>query len=155
MSETMLVGGGQNGSHRIGDALQLAPGFGFAKDMVIDQHFAERGRVSRLLAVVGQNPRIIGVGIDENTAIHVKPNKSFRVIGDGGVTVLDGRSVAYSNVAEARPRDTMSLFGVTIHLLSMGDEFDLRRREPSAHPAEDVEEEIGVASGLDRDSGAD
>src|SRR5205085_389737 len=62
MSETMLIGGGSNGSHRIGPDLQLAPGLGLAHDMVIDQHFAERGRIGRLLAVVAQNPRILGVG---------------------------------------------------------------------------------------------
>jgi cyanophycinase len=153
MSETMLVGGGQDGSHRIGDTIQLAPGFGFAKDMVIDQHFAERGRVSRLLGVVGQNPRILGIGIDENTAIEFTPLKGFRVIGDGGVTVLDGRGVTYGNLAEGRTDDTMSLFGVTLHLLSMGDRFDFKTRLPHAHPAELVEEEIGV--GDERQSAAD
>jgi cyanophycinase len=82
MSETMMVGGNGKSSHRIGTALQLAPGFGFAKDMVIDQHFAERGRIGRLLGVVGQNPRIIGVGIDENTAILMRPHRDFRVLGE-------------------------------------------------------------------------
>jgi cyanophycinase len=140
MSETMLVGGGQGRSHRIEDNLRLAPGFGFAKDMVIDQHFAERGRVSRLLGVVAQNPRIVGIGIDENTAIELHSNHRFQVIGEGGVTVLDGRNVTYGNLAEARPDDTMSLFGVTMHLLSQGDEFDMTTREPQPHPADVIEE---------------
>ncbi|HUQ81894.1 MAG TPA: cyanophycinase, partial [Gemmatimonadaceae bacterium] len=60
MSETMIVSGSAAGSPRIGETLQLAPGFGFVKGMVIDQHFAERGRVARLLGVVAQNPRILG-----------------------------------------------------------------------------------------------
>ncbi len=153
MSETMLVGGGQAGSHRIGDTIQLAAGFGFAKDMVIDQHFAERGRVSRLLGVVGQNPRILGIGIDENTAIEFAPFKEFQVIGDGGVTVLDGRNVTYGNLAEGREKDTMSLFGVTLHLLSMGDRFDFKTRAPHPHPAEKVEEEMGI--GDEQQSAAD
>src|SRR4051812_6187076 len=80
MSETMMVSGGQEGSHRIEDSLRLAPGFGFAKDMVIDQHFAERGRVNRLLGVVAQNPRVLGIGIDENTAIEAT-TRNFRVLG--------------------------------------------------------------------------
>lgn len=155
MSETMLVGGGQSGSHRIGDNIQLAPGFGFAKDMVIDQHFAERGRVSRLMGVVGQNPRIIGVGIDENTAIQLTPFKGFRVIGEGGVTVLDGRNVSYGNLAEARQKDTMSLFGVTIHLLSMGDTFDFATREPDARPAEEVEVELGITGAAQSEAADD
>jgi cyanophycinase len=137
MSETMLVGGGGDSSHRIGESLRLAPGFGFAKDMVIDQHFAERGRIGRLLAVVGQNPRIIGIGIDENTAIEMQPHKEFRVLGEGGVTVLDGRNVTYSNIAEAESGDTVSVFGVTLHQLGHGDVFDLRKRMPDDPADED------------------
>jgi cyanophycinase len=135
MSETMMVRGNGSESHRILSGLQLAPGFGFAKDMVIDQHFAERGRIGRLLGVVGQNPRIIGVGIDENTAILVEAQREFRVFGEGGVTVLDGRNVTYSNIAEADVGCTMSVFGVTLHLLGAGDVFDLRKRQPRDLPA--------------------
>jgi cyanophycinase len=140
MSETMMVRGKGTESHRIQSGLQLAPGFGFAKDMVIDQHFAERGRIGRLLGVVGQNPRIIGVGIDENTAILVEAQRQFRVLGEGGVTVLDGRDVTYSNIAEADVGCTMSVFGVTLHLLGSGDVFDLRRREPHEREAPDPDD---------------
>jgi len=61
LSETMMVSGNGEASHRIDANLQLAPGFGFARDMVIDQHFAERGRINRLLGVVAQNPRVLGI----------------------------------------------------------------------------------------------
>jgi cyanophycinase len=142
MTETMLVGGGGNGSHRLESNLRLAAGFGFAKDMVIDQHFAERGRIGRLLAVVGQNPRIIGIGIDENTAIELVPNRRFRVIGEGGVTVLDGRDVTYSNFADEQADRSMSLFGVRLHQLSQGDTFDVKRREPKSGAASDIDLEI-------------
>lgn len=125
---TMLIGGASEKSHRIDENLRLAAGFGFAKDMVVDQHFAERGRINRLLAVIGQNPRIIGVGIDEDTAIELKPSRRFGVIGSGGVTVLDGRDVSYSNLAERQAESTMSLFGTRLHLLSQGDTFELKRR---------------------------
>ena len=142
MSETMIVNGEAEDSHKIGSLLQLAPGFGFAKDMIVDQHFAERGRVSRLLAVVAQNPRVLGIGIDENTAIEMKADREFSVLGDGGVTVLDGRTVTDSNIATEATDRTMSIFNVTLHLLSQGDRFDIRRREPESRPAEVVEEEL-------------
>jgi cyanophycinase len=130
MSETMMVRGNGDESHRVDEGLQLAPGLGFAKDMIVDQHFAERGRIGRLLGVVGQNPRILGIGIDENTAIMLQPHREFRVLGEGAVTVLDGRHVTYSNIAEEETGCTMSVFGVTLHLLGAGDVFDLRHREP-------------------------
>lgn len=142
MSETMMVGGTSNGSHRVSGTLQMAPGLGFARDMVIDQHFAERGRIGRLLGVVAQNPRILGLGIDEDTAIEVDPEISFRVLGSGGVYVANGSTVTASNIAEEDPDRTLSIFGVTLHLLSQGDEFDLVSRTPSMTPARVVEEEI-------------
>ena len=142
MSETMMVGGTSNGSHRVSGTLQMAPGLGFARDMVIDQHFAERGRIGRLLGVVAQNPRILGLGIDEDTAIEVDPEVSFRVLGSGGVYVANGSTVTASNIAEEDPDRTLSIFGVTLHLLSQGDEFDLVTRRPSMTPARVVEEEI-------------
>jgi cyanophycinase len=132
--------------HRIGAELQLAPAFGFAKDMVIDQHFAERGRIGRLLGVVAQNPRILGVGLDENTAIVLKPSKDLRVLGDGAVYVVDGASVTESNAAEEERERTMSLYNVTMHVMTQGDRFVMDTGTPIAGPARDVEAELGVES---------
>ena len=153
MSETMMVGGNGSSSYRINEGLRLAPGFGFAKDMVIDQHFAERGRVGRLLGVVGQNPRVIGVGIDENTAIVMRPHRDFKVIGEGAVTVLDGKSVTHTNIAEDDTGDTMSVFGVTLHLLGQGDAFDLRTRKPRDLPSESEEGAEHAAAGSSNGNG--
>ena len=144
MSETMIVSGNGESSPRIGAPLQLAPGFGFAKDMVIDQHFAERGRVGRLLGVVAQNPRILGLGIDENTAIEVEPFRRFRVLGKGGVTVVDGSDVSDTNVADEAMGRALSVFGIRLHLLSQGDEFDFTTRTPKIGAAREVDEELGI-----------
>lgn len=128
MGETMLVRGPSAESHRIGD-LHLAPGLGLIPDVIIDQHFAERGRIGRLLGAVALNPRILGVGIDEDTAIVVKDQR-FRVIGAGAVYVLEATEATYSNIAEAQPESTLSIFDVRLHVLSAGDSFDLSARKP-------------------------
>ena len=143
LSETMMVGGDAGESHRIKGELRLAPGFGFARDMVIDQHFAQRGRINRLLGVVGQNPRVLGIGIDENTAIELRPSVEFRVLGEGGVTVLNGATVTNTNIAEEDTDRTMSIFGVTLHVLSQGDRFDLRTRTPKLVAAHEIDDELG------------
>jgi len=146
MSETMMVAGSGDTSHRIRDGLHLAPGLGFISDMVIDQHFAERGRIGRLLGVVAQNPRVLGIGIDEDTAIDVSmAEERFRVVGAGGVTILDGSSVSRTNVAEEDVQRTLSIFDVTLHVLSQGDSFDLRTRQGGMTPAETVERELAIA----------
>jgi cyanophycinase len=129
MSETMLVGGNGDESHRVSNALFMAPGLGFMTNVIIDQHFAERGRIGRLLGAVAQNPRILGVGIDEDTAIVVRDGR-FRVFGAGAVYVIDAISESYTNISEETPDKTMSLFDVRLHIMSAEDTFDIATRRP-------------------------
>ena len=128
MSETMLAGGTSSESHRIGD-LNMAPGLGLIRDAIIDQHFAERGRIGRLLGAVAHNPRILGVGIDEDTAILVEGGR-FSVLRSGAVYVVDAEGVTQSNITEARSATALSLHDVRLHVLASGDAFDLDRRAP-------------------------
>ena len=128
MSETMLVKGSSKETHRIGD-LHMAPGMGLVPDVIIDQHFAERGRMGRLLGAVAHNPRVLGIGIDEDTAALVH-GEAMRVIGSGAVYVVDGSAVTYCNVAEAEAERALSMHDVRVHVLSTGDSYDLGRRRP-------------------------
>lgn len=128
MCETMLVRGTSRESHRIGD-LHMASGLGLIQDVIIDQHFAERGRMGRLLGAVSQNPRMLGIGIDEDTAIVVEGSE-FSVVGSGAVYVVDGEGVTYSNVAEEKDDRALSIYDVKLHVLSNGDGFDLPVRRP-------------------------
>ncbi len=132
MSETMLVKGTSSESHRIGD-LHMAPGLGLVPNAIIDQHFAERGRFGRLFGAVAHNPRELGIGIDEDTAI-VLAAQRFRVIGSGCVYVIDGAGVTRSNIAEAEADRALSMHDVRLHVLSSGDEFDLSIRRPADMP---------------------
>jgi cyanophycinase len=132
MSETMLVKGSSKETHRIGD-LHMSPGMGLVPDVIIDQHFAERGRFGRLLGAVAHNPRVLGLGIDEDTAAVVEGD-SFRVIGSGAVYVVDGADVSYCNVSEARADSALSMHDVRVHVLSDDDCFDLERRRPIPPP---------------------
>ena len=142
MSDTMLVSGDADSSHRVGSNLLMAPGLGYLKDVIIDQHFAERGRIGRLLGAVAQNPRLLGIGLDENTAIIVEQEKRFRVLGAGAAYVVDGRGVTCTNLTEEEKDRTMSIFNVRLHLLSQGDSFDLVNREPVAGSSEPSEREL-------------
>jgi cyanophycinase len=142
MCETMLVEGESDASHTIGSSLRMAPGFGLIAGVIIDQHFAERGRIGRLITAVAQNPRIVGIGIDENTAIVCDRSRCFSVIGAGAVYVVDGRGLSYTNLADEDRDRTLSAFDLRLHLLSMGDDFDIDSRRPANHPAEEVEREL-------------
>jgi cyanophycinase len=130
MSETMLVTGGDEDSHVIGGSLRMAPGLGLISGVIIDQHFMERGRLGRLLGAVAQNPKNLGIGIDEQTAIVVERGNGFYVLGSGAVYVIDGSEVTYSNIAEEDLNKTLSIYNVRMHMLSQGDRFDLIARRP-------------------------
>ncbi len=85
------------------DIVQMAAGMGLIPDVVIDQHFAQRGRLGRLLAAVAQYPYMLGVGIDEDTAIVLFPDEIFEVIGSKSVTVIDGAQVREAGISGTRP----------------------------------------------------
>jgi len=131
MSETMLVQGGDEESHVIGGSVRMAPGLGLIEGVIIDQHFMERGRVGRLIGAVAQNPKNLGIGIDEQTAIVVEREKEFYVLGSGAVYVIDGTEVSYSNVAEQDLKKTLSIYDMKVHMLSQGHRFDLIAVRPS------------------------
>lgn len=128
MGETMLVGSENQESHKVGNWM-MAPGLGLLKETIIDQHFAQRGRIGRLLGAVSMNPGILGIGIDEDTAIMVH-NRKAEVIGANAVYVVDGRNVSYTNVTEAAADRTMSMHDVRLHILSAGEHLDLDSRRP-------------------------
>jgi cyanophycinase len=142
MCETMMVEGGSDESYKIGTSLRMAPGLGLIGGMIIDQHFAQRGRMGRMLGVVAQNPANIGVGIDENTAIVVEKGKIFYVLGSGAVYVFDGSCVTDTNIATEKEGHAMSMYNVKLHVLSQGDSFNLTEREPKLLSKRQAEEKL-------------
>lgn len=129
MSDTMIVQGDNDDSPRK-CTLKMAPGLGFIKDVIIDQHFAQRGRIGRLLAGIAQNPEVLGIGIDENTAIIVDKNGIVDVIGEGAVYFIDGTTITYTNVSELHGDDILSMHNIKLHVLTGGEKFDLIKRLP-------------------------
>lgn len=61
----------------------------------------------------------------------------LRVVGDGAVYIVDTTGITYSNVAEAKSENTLSIHDVKVHVLAEGDSFDLQRRRPVL-PGRDV-----------------
>jgi cyanophycinase len=102
-----------------------AAGLGFLKTAIIDQHFATRKRHNRLISLVAEHPRLLGVGVDEETAILVGPDGIFEVLGNGNVIVYDASNAAVT----ITPAQAVGFRGMTMHVLLAGDRFDLERRE--------------------------
>ena len=105
-------------------SVSLGAGLGFLHRVVIDQHFSERQRLSRLLSVVAQNPYLQGIGIDEDTALVIERGVGIEVLGEGAVTIVDGRNMS-TNIAEISDHETPELIDVRLHLLPAGSKFRL------------------------------
>lgn len=101
------------------DAAILDLGLGFVSRAIIDQHFSERRRLGRLLSVLAQRPDMLGIGIDEDTALVIERAHSVEVIGKGAVTLLDARAMT-SNFADIESNERLELLGVRLHLLPAG-----------------------------------
>lgn len=128
MTSTMVVQGSDNEPARK-CTLKMAPGLGLLGGVMIDQHFDQRGRFGRLLCGIAENPDVLGIGIDEDTAIKLYPDQHFEVLGSNAVTILDGRTIQSSNVSELKPNELLAITGVTVHALPKGYGFTLKDRK--------------------------
>ena len=112
---------------------QIAAGLGLLPGVIVDQHFQQRNRLGRLLSLIAQNPSLLGLGVDEDTAGVVGPDSVMEVIGRGSVTVVDG-SASETDAWEIRGHRPLMISGVVLHSLPSGYRFDLRRRTRIATP---------------------
>jgi len=106
-------------------------GFGFLSNVGIDQHLLRRNRQFDLLEVIDANPGLLGIGLDENTAIVVRGD-NFEVMGSGYVAIYDTKKVTGKDGR--------------FYFLAPGDRFNLSTREPSrqTHSSEPFEEVIST-----------
>jgi cyanophycinase len=141
MSSHMIAFGasGATPKHRMA---QIAAGLGVLPGVIIDQHFQQRNRLGRLLSLIAQNPSLLGLGVDEDTAGVVGPDHVMEVIGRGSITVVDG-SRSETDAWEIHGHRPLMISGVVLHSLPAGYRFDLRRREriisPTLHAVRDGE----------------
>lgn len=126
MSSHMIAFGasGATPKHRMA---AIAAGLGVLPGVIVDQHFQQRNRLGRLLSLIAQNPSLLGIGVDEDTAGIVGPDHILEVIGRGSITIVDG-SAAETDAWEVRGHRPIMLSGVVLHSLPAGYRFDLRRR---------------------------
>jgi cyanophycinase len=115
---------GPTPKHRM---VHLAAGLGIVQGVVIDQHFEERGRIGRLLALVAQSPSLLGIGVDEDTCAVVTADRVLHVLGRGAITLLDGSHVKTDAYRGKGYRPVM-VSGAILHSLPSGYRFDLRGR---------------------------
>lgn len=121
MGSYLIRGTKENNTIILGDHTQ---GFNWVKNTVIDQHLLVRNRQWDMFEVLKKEPRLLGIGIDENTAIVVHQN-SFEVIGDSYVTIYDKTIWSrYTNIISELKKGQKAFY-----LLKAGDKYDLKNRK--------------------------
>lgn len=126
MSETMIVEGDAETNPRL-EIVETEEGMSFLPEVVIDQHFLQRGRIGRLLTAVSHTPNRLGLGIDENTAIIVS-NHQLEVVGEGSCTIVDLTQITHSNIDSLLKDEGLALCDVKLHILPDGYKFNLETR---------------------------
>lgn len=115
------------------DAIDTDIGLGLLPAAVVDQHFSERRRLARLLSALAQRPDLLGVGIDEDTALVVERGQAIEVIGKGSVTLVDP-SQAHTNVESLEVDEQIEMLGLQLHTLPAGHRYAVGRVTPRHWP---------------------
>lgn len=134
LGQTTLAG---NETDETGQLVEqyIGPGLGLVGHAtVVDTHFSERRRLYRLFVALAEFPELLGLGIDEDTALVVRGDVAD-VVGVGGVTFVDGRGARYSNAGSRRDGAPLTLSGVRVGIAGAGYSLDLARRELIVPPA--------------------
>ena len=124
MSTPMIYEGETKGGYIKGD-VRITTGLEFLKNIAIDTHFIERGRIVRISQCIATNPGCIGIGLEEDTAIYVKEGKELEVVGSGLVTIVDGTGITRTNIYEIETGEPFTVCDLKVHLLSKGERYTI------------------------------
>lgn len=123
-----MVAMGASGSTPKLRMAQMVAGFGLINNIIIDQHFRQRDRIGRLLALVAANPRLLGVGLDEDTAAMIDDQGVMEVIGRHSLTIVDGSDM-FSDIFKVKAYGEITVSNARLHVLTPGHRFDTITRK--------------------------
>ncbi|MEO1673306.1 MAG: cyanophycinase [Cyanobacteria bacterium J06631_2] len=125
-----MISGGSSAECPNRALVDMAKGLDIIPGVLVDQHFYNRNRLARLLSAVCAHPELLGIGIDEDTCAMFESDGMIQVIGKGAVTIVDARSMSYSNQAKASGTQPLSMHNLKLHVLGYGDRYDLQHHQP-------------------------
>lgn len=118
--------------------VKITSGLSFIDNVIIDTHFVKRGRIGRLFQAVVGNPKLLGIGLGEDTGLLITNNNEMEAIGSGLVILVDGREVKDTNLTEVALGQPISINHLVTHVMSMHDTFDLSTYKMKIHSSQYV-----------------
>ncbi|MFD1875358.1 cyanophycinase [Hymenobacter bucti] len=141
MSQHMIRGGSVPDALLKG-AVKMGVGLGLLSTAIIDSHFVKRGRFGRLIEAVALHPKLIGIGLGEDTGVLITEGHLVETIGSNLVIILDGHDIVHNNAAAAKKGTTLSIENVRMHVLAKGNVYCITERKFYVN-----KEAVGVAAG--------
>ena len=127
MSQHMIRGGSVPDSLLKG-AVKMGTGLGLLPAAIVDSHFVKRGRFGRLIEAVALYPKLIGIGLGEDTGVLITDGHLVETIGSNLVIILDGFDIAHNNAAAAHKGTALSIENIRMHVLAKGNVYCMTRR---------------------------
>lgn len=139
-STTMIYQGSHTEALLKGE-IKITGGLGFINNVIIDTHFVHRGRIGRLFQAVVSNPRMLGIGLGEDTGLLITHGSQMEAIGSGLVILVDGRKVKDTNITEVEMGEAISIEHLVVHVMAMHTRYNLDTHEMLVHKPIIKEEE--------------
>ncbi|MEQ9403741.1 MAG: cyanophycinase [Cyclobacteriaceae bacterium] len=129
-----MIAGGSSTEALLKGAVRLSKGLGLIPDLIIDTHFIRRGRFGRLAEAVATYPKLLGIGLAEDTGIIIKNCNEFKVIGSGMIVVMDAAYLTHNAHEQLKEGTPMSMSNLVTHILANGDQFTLDKKKIKVLP---------------------
>ena len=124
-----MIAGGSSGECPNRALVDLAMGLAIIPEVLVDQHFHNRNRLSRLLSAISAHPELLGIGIDEDTCALFESDRTLRVLGRGTVTIIDARAMSYTNYDFVQGTEPIGIHNLKLHILAYGDRYNLEKHQ--------------------------
>jgi cyanophycinase len=118
--------------------VKITSGLGLIDDVVIDTHFVQRGRIGRLFQAVVGNPKVLGIGLGEDTGLLITKGRQMEAIGSGLVILVDGREIKDTNLTQIELEQPISINHLVTHVMSKFDTFNLDTFKMHIHSSQYV-----------------
>lgn len=137
-ASTNMIYQGSSSEALLKGEVKITSGLGLIDGVIIDTHFVKRGRIGRLFQAVVGNPKVLGIGLGEDTGLLITNGLQMEAIGSGLVIVVDGREIKDTNITQIALGKPISINHLVTHVMSKYDKFDLDTRKMSIQDTQHV-----------------
>lgn len=137
-ASTNMIYQGSSSEALLKGEVKITSGLGLIDGVIIDTHFVKRGRIGRLFQAVVGNPKVLGIGLGEDTGLLIINGLQMEAIGSGLVIVVDGREIKDTNITQIALGKPISINHLVTHVMSKYDKFDLDTRKMSIQDTQHV-----------------